>query len=231
MSTETIHDWPALLRGAALQFDPRGMSVAGPRTVTGRTFTLGLDAGYWVATLALARLDKGDGINAFRALRARLQGASHAIRVPAHDQGQAPWVNAGGQAANELAASDYTDATDFTDGTGFYEPAIVVTLKTVAELRETEIEATVTTAGTISAGMLFSIRDRLYVVRDVIEVSGADQTWRIWPPLREDVFPAGLRLDFERPVCRMKLTGDDAMDLPLQRLWQAQPTITFEEAN
>lgn len=235
--TTAIYDWPAALEAATIAFDPRGMTVAGPRTVTGRVQTFGLDAGYWVASMRLDRLQAGDQINAFRALRAQLQGGSRTVRVPANDQGQAPWASGNWDDWEDqiLAANDFTDGQEFSDGTGFYNPAIVVTLAELAELRDTQIVARVTTAGTIKAGMLFSIRDRLHVIQEVVSVDedtdgDSDQTWRIWPPLREDAWPIGLRLDFERPVCRMMLEADEAMDLLLMRIWHAEPEIRFVEA-
>ncbi len=221
----TIFTWPARLEIAAVAFDPRGMVAGGPRTLTGRSQVVSVDAGYWIARVRLVTLGQGAQINTLRQLRARLEGGAHEVLVPVADRGQAPWITAG---VYTTASSDFTDDTDFTDGTGFHEPTIRIKLKTAAALRASQITATVTAAGTITGGMPFSVADHLYVIREVVSTSGSDQTWSIWPPLRGPI-GADRRLEFDAPVCRMRLASEDALDISLGRLWQTAPEISFVE--
>ena len=48
------------------------------------------------------------------------------------------------------------------------------------------------------------------------------------PPLREAVV-AGTELNFDDPVCRMRLASDDAMDLELALRRFGNPTVNFLE--
>jgi hypothetical protein len=157
-----------------------------------------------------------------------MQGGAHPVKVPVFDDGQVPYVKAGGAAANAYSEQRYSDNKLHTDGHGFYRPAIVVDLSVDADLRATLISVTVTRAGTISGGEYFSIGDRLHVIESVISTSGANQVWSIWPPVRAAT-PSGTRLNMEAPVCRMRLASESEMDLVLGRLWRAQPSIGFIE--
>lgn len=219
-----IYNWDHRLPPRGIAFNPRGMTASGPPSLTGRTQVWAYDAGFWVAEFPLATLDKGEQINAYRALRAKLSGGANAIRVPAFDYGQAPWPLPGGWEANLIEDGEFSDGTLFTDGTGFFEYAIEVELATAASAGASHIHVTVTTAGTIEEGMLFSPGDRLHVIKEKL----GSTSWLIWPPLREDV-AQGTLLNFDKPVCRMRLMNEADMDLSLGRLWQAQPTAMFIE--
>lgn len=229
----TTYRWPTELGARAVAFNQRGQVVAGPPTLTGQSQVGSVDAGHWVATVALATLADSAAVLAFRALRARLEGGAHSVLVPVFDggttlNGQIPYPAAGGSAANAFASQRYSDNTLHTDGHGFYRPSILVAAGAAASAGATSITITVTTAGTLIAGMLFSIRRRLYVLRERTALSGASQTWAIWPRLREDV-ASGERINFERAVCKMRLMSEEEMDVELGRLWMAQPSIGFRE--
>lgn len=82
-----IYDWPAALtRFQAVAFNPRGMTVGGPPSLLGRTQVASLDAGYWIAGIFGIAATKPERIRAFRALRAKLEGGAHQVRVPACDK-------------------------------------------------------------------------------------------------------------------------------------------------
>lgn len=224
----TVYPWPAALEARGVAFNPRGQIVGGAPTLTGQGQLASIDAGFWVATIDIATLDSGVLVKTFRALRARLEGGAHQLKVPVFDDGQVPYPIAGGAAANAFKEQRYSDGTLHTDGHGFYRPSIVVALSADADLRATSLSATVTTAGTISGGEYFSIGDRLYVIKEVLTSSGSARTFAIWPPLRAAA-PSGTRLNFEAPVCRMRLATERDMDLALGRLWRAQPAVAFIE--
>ena len=222
----TAYPLPAILKVAQIAFNPRGMSVAGSPTMGGITPVTEYDSGYWMASVQLAAMDAGAQVKAFRALRAQLGGGANPLLVPASDEGQTPWPLPGGAEANLNDGIPFSDGTFFVGGVGFFSPSIKVTLAADAALRATAITPTVTTAGDIAGGEYFSIGERLYLLRQVLD----NGDWAIWPPLREAV-AAGTRLNFDKPVCRMQLTGDSAMDLMLGRLWKgATPSIDLVEA-
>jgi len=220
-----VYAWPSSLTPADVAFNPRDMTVSGPPTLSGRAQTAAIDAGRWVANASRVAVTDPAKVRAFRALRAKMQGGAYHVQVPAWDDAQAPFPD--GVDAN--ASQSYSDDTFHTDGHGFYTPAIIVTLAAAVAVRDTLISATVTTAGTIEEGHLFSIRDRLHVVQEIVASSGGSRTLAIWPPIREAA-PVGRRLNFERPVCRMRLASDQEMDLTLAHGWYGFPDIAFVEA-
>lgn len=221
----TIYDWPrAVLGERAINFSPRGMTVAGPMTLTGQNQVASLDAGYWVATYELATIGTPDQIRMFRALRAQLEGGAHQVRVPVCDEDQAPWASA---IATDPLTATYDDNVGHDDDTPFAQPNIAVT-GAAAAARATQLTVTLLAGAALAAGEYFSLGDRLYVIREVLAVSGAIYTLAIWPPLREPLAVGG-ELNFDAPVCRMRLATEAEMDLALGRLWLASPSANFVE--
>lgn len=229
----TTYPWPTELGARSVAFNPRGMVVSGPPSLTGQSQVSSTDAGYWVATVGIATIGAGAEVLAYRALRAKLEGGAHAVYVPAFDYGakhnaQVPYPASGGSSVNAYAEQAYSDSQYHSDGHGFYRPAIVVTAGAAAAAGATSVQMTVTTAGTLSGGMYFSARGRMYVLRERTALSGSSQTWAIWPRLREAI-ASGDRLDFEKVTCKMRLMSESEMDLELGRLWMATPTVAFRE--
>lgn len=221
--------WPPLLRSTAVAFNPRGQTLGGPVSLTGQSQVNSIDAGYWMANVDLRILELGDDVNAYRGLRAEMEGGGHHVLVPAFDQGQAPWPLSGGWQVNEKEAQTWSDDTTWSDGTGWYHPAIRVYLAEDASLRATSIVVDIEASGTIKAGQYFSIHGAgLHVVRRVLDSDGTERTLAIWPPLRWPV-STGRRCNFERPVCRMRLLSESDADLVLGLLWLGTPTMAFIE--
>lgn len=224
----TIYAWDPLLAPRGVNFSRRGMTVGGPPTLTGRNQVAQGDAGYWVASFTRVVAGPAATVLAFEALKAKLEGGAHQVQVPTYEDDRAPWPASGGRAANAYAEQPYSDGTYHTDGHGFYRPSIIVLSSSDAALRATSISFTITTAGTIRAGNKFSIFDRLYVLKELLSSSGSNRTYSISPPLREAV-PSGTRLNFENPICRMRLVSEAEMDLTLERGIYGFSDITFIE--
>jgi hypothetical protein len=221
-----IYDWPAILGAGGVAFDQRGMTVNGPVSLTGGTQTGSLDAGFWVATLSGVSLYKGARVRAFRALRALLEGGSHDVRVPVMDRGQAPWPDGEAVLVDPV---EFDDGASFDDGSGFAQPAIAVVTAAAAEARGTTLVLDLLDCAELDGGEYFSIAARLYVIKAILATSGTERTVAIWPPLREAV-AEGAAVEFDAPVCRMKLVSDAAMDVTLGLLWKSRPDVAFVEA-
>lgn len=78
------------------------------------------------------------------------------------------------------------------------------------------------------AGNHFSADERLYRIRKVVSVVGNLYTVKVRPPLRETI-PSGLPLEFEFPVIRCRQERDDGMNVMLDLLVHATPTVAFVE--
>ena len=223
MTQTPIVDWPVdILRPNGIQFSPRGMVTAGPVSITGRNVATATDAGYWIATMGLAILDEGNQIRTMRALQARLEGGAVLVRVPAMDQGQAPWPTGDWETNDGLYSGIlHADDTLHSDDTGYHQDSIDVVLAAEAAYRASSIQATINRAGTIWGGELFSINDRLHTIKEILVASLTTPTWAIWPLVRE-ARGAGFPLRFDAPTCRMRLMKEDEMDFYIGLGWQSQ---------
>jgi hypothetical protein len=96
-------------------------------------------------------------------------------------------------------------------------------------VRATSLSIAISYGGRIEPGQHFSIGERLYRVKSVTySGAGATATITIRPPLREAV-PNGSRLEFDFPVCRMRLASDTEMDLSLDQRRLGAPSASFVE--
>lgn len=109
-----------------------------------------------------------------------------------------------------------------------YDSAPVVTMAAGAGIGEIELELVQTSGDDIEAGMHFSHGDWGYIVKRVVGVDDGVTTVIVWPPLRYGI---GLleELDFVTPHTRCRLETDDAMDINLELLRFARPTVAFVE--
>lgn len=219
-----ILDWDYRLKPQDVAFMRRGMTQSGPLSLSGRSQVWQYDAGYWAADLTRIGV-KRKNIKLFRRFTAMMEGGANQVRVPTFDKFNQPWPVAGVYSA---PSTGYTDGTHFSDGTGFSELAIKVRLLSDASVRATAINVTIEASGDIEGGEYFSHKDHLYLITRVLASIGTDQTWAIWPPLREEI-RAGRRLNFDKPVCRMKLVNEGADDLNLEWLKYGFPNLSFME--
>lgn len=220
----TVYNWPADLAPRGVSFVGRGRTVMGAATLSGQSQVASYDAGSWVARLSTVNAGGTANVKAYRALLAKLEGGAHQVAVPVFDLANAPWPNPGGAAGNLVADQPWDDSFYFDDGFGWAEPAIEVTLSAAASARATNISVTKTTIGTVRGGEYFSIADHLHILLNEED----DGTWHIWPPLREDV-ALGVALNFDRPVCRMRLAEESSGDLALERGIFGFPDLEFVE--
>lgn len=226
----TIYDWPSVLGPRGVAFNKRGQTVAGPPSLTGRTQVASLDAGYWVAGYRGVNAGGASRVRAYRALTALLEGGAHQIRVPVFDVAQAPWpLDSAGNPITSVSQVAHSDDALFSDLTGYAQSSIDAYLTSAAALRATSVAVAFRNAGTRGGGEYFSIGDRLYLVRAVLADDGAGNlTLAIWPPLREAA-ASGAVLNFDRPVCRMRLASESSADLDLDWGRFGFPDMAFVE--
>lgn len=218
--------WPETLAPATVSVNPRGGVFVGPATQTQQRQRSQTDAGYWTVELQGVPVGGPARVQAYRAMMSRLRGGATECLVPVFDHEQAPWPAAGGREANENADEAFSDGEVHSDGYGFYDPAIVVTLDGSHSLRATSVTVSVTTAGTIRAGMYFSLQsERLHVIDEVLSAT----EWAIWPPLRRD-YVDGVRTEMQRPKLRCALAEPDSGTLPLRLGQYGYTTVQMVEA-
>lgn len=218
--------WPAGIAPRAVALPKRGGATVGPATLTSLQSSLESDAGFWEIALDDMPVGGPARVQDYRAFLSRLGNGARPALVPVWDWAQAPWVAAGGRDGNLTEGRTFDGGYAHTDGYRFYDPPILVTLSAAAALRATSVSVTVTTAGTIRAGMVFSLYgERLHVIEEKLTAT----SWTIWPPLRRD-YPAGARCEFANPTVKAAMASPNTGDLSLTRGTHGYPGIVFREA-
>jgi len=204
----------------ALDLKPRTLSA--PPSVSGVAQVVASDAGIWSVTLGNVIISKREAVLAWRAVANLLEGRLGTILVPIC-RGYQP-VPSGADGLYE--AVPHSDDAFFSDDSGYVGRVIDVVTVGGWAARAVSGFVQVNYAGTIEPGMHFSVDGRLYRVRTFDTDTGAI-TFR--PPLREAV-PSGTNLEFDDPVCLMRLASDDGMSLDLSMRRFATPSVEFIEA-
>jgi len=200
--------WPTgVLRPRNVAFDIASRSLAGASSVSGRTQVVSSDAGIWKATLGDIVIRDRNTRLAFRAIANLLEGRLGTILVPLC-RGDQPAPQADGL----FEQVPHDDDAYFDDDTGYVGGATLVTLNDDLAVRAVSAEVTIAYGGEMEPGQHFSLGERLYRLRTVEYSSDTAATITFRPPLREAV-DADTELNFDDPVCRMRLVSDAEMDL------------------
>jgi hypothetical protein len=219
--------WPIdALAPRDVAFDIASRSIRAPATISGFSQVVASDAGIWKATLANIRVHGRENVLAFRAIANLLEGQANPILIPLC-RGYQP-IPEGAVEAGLYDEFPHDDGSFFDDDTGYIGQVINVTAAGPASARAVSLPVTITYAGTIEPGQHFSIGERLYRVRTVTYAGVSSATITFRPPLREAV-ESGEPLNFDNPVCRMRLASDQEMDLMLQLRKSSSPTVNFIE--
>lgn len=214
--------WPInILPPRDLSVDIAPRSLAGPSSVSGFGQVVASDAGLWKIVYGSVPVLTEQRVKAWRAIDNLLEGRLNPILVPIERRYQ-PYA-----AADEglYEAVPHDDETYFDDGSGYLGMVIDVVAASNAAVRAVSMTVTVTYADDIQPGQHFSVGERLYRIRSFDEDTGV-MTFR--PPLREAV-SIGDRLEFDFPVCRMKLQTDSEMNLGLGYNRWGTPSVAFIE--
>ncbi|WP_421565906.1 hypothetical protein [Ochrobactrum sp. EDr1-4] len=219
--------WPrSVLKPKRDPFNIAPRTLAGPSSVSGVSQVSASDAGIWKATFADIIIKRGTAsILAFRAIANLLEGRMHPILVPrccAYQPSDPDWKDL-------LNRVPHLDTSPFSDGGLYRSRAIDIRLISNIPLRGTTANIAIVAAGQLQPGQDFSVGERMYRIRTVQMTGANTATITFRPPAREAV-AAGTEMEFDRPVCRMRLATDAEMDLDLDLVapW-SYPTVNFIE--
>lgn len=193
-------------------------SLGGTPSLSGFQQVVASDAGAWIVTLGEIPLTTPAKVRRWREMDAAADGRRNAFLVPVYDLPRAPWD-----------VDTFSDATAFSDSTGHRDAtAASATVSGAAALRAVQIAINMATLDRPVAGQRFSIGERLYEIASIVSQVGSVATVRIRPPLRV-ALAGGEAVEFRRPVCKMRLAGDNEMhvDLDLNRF--ASASVSFVE--
>ncbi len=219
--------WPrSILKPKRDPFNIAPRTLAGPSSVSGVTQVTASDAGIWVATFADIIIRRGSpSVLLFRAIANLLEGRLHPILVPRCCAYQ-PFDP---DLKDLLRKVPHSDTSPFSDGGLYRSRAIDIRLTSNIPLRGTTANIAIIAAGQLQPGQDFSIGERMYRIRTVQMTGTNTATITFRPPAREAV-AAGTEMEFDRPVCRMRLASDGEMDLDVDLVapW-SYPTVNFIE--
>lgn len=206
-------------------------TLAGSASLNGQTQVSATDAGVWVFELNNIPIFDRNKVLCWRAIEGLLEGRLNPINVPlySYELDYAPYAT-DLDYASLLLPVPHSDDAYFSDTGGYIGGIADIKTTTSAALRAVSLTVSVTYAPTLQSGMIFSIDhpikgSRWYKVRTYDSDTGI-MTFR--PPLREAV-AADTFLEFDRPICRMRLTDDNAMMLPLQAPAYGFTSLSFVE--
>jgi hypothetical protein len=220
--------WPCdVLHPQNVAFDIAPRTLAAPASVSGITQVVATDAGIWKATYGDIGVRNRNSVLAFRAIGALLEGRLGSVLVPLCRAYQ-PRIDLAPGEAPLYAQVPHSDETFFDDDSGYVGSVNSVTLAGALSARAISANITIAHGGTIEPGQHFSIGERLYRIRTVTYTAANAATITFRPPLREAA-AAGVVVNFDDPVCRMRLATDNAMDLELALHRFGQPTVVFLE--
>jgi hypothetical protein len=135
---------------------------------------------------------------------------------------------------DRLAGVPYSIAFDdgalFSDGAGWDSKAAQPTLNAVGSVSKTTVLIDLPGYVKIEEGQRFSTPDaRLYEIKDIVQQLNGTITVNIRPPLRA-TYAAGTVLEFERPVCLMRLKSDQSGAIDLAFMRYGTPTLELVES-
>jgi hypothetical protein len=218
--------WPVpVLRPRDVAFDIAPRTLAGASSIAGARQVVSSSAGIWTATFANILVRDRDQVNAFRAIAAILEGRLNPVLVP-FCRAYQPAI-----ATADMALLDpvpHSDGAYFSDGTGYVGSASDITLTDGIAAGATSAAITINNAATLEPGQVFSIGERAYRIRSAIYASATVATVAFSPPAREAA-AAGVQIEIDNPVIRMRLASDGEMDLMLDGRRRATPTVNFIE--
>jgi hypothetical protein len=224
--SDPVLTWPfEALTPATMSFNMRARNTAGSRSMSGLSQDIASGAGGWVARYTKVAIIDAQKAKTFYGVAAQLQGRLNPLLVPLYDVKRAPFPLSQPGPNNGIP---HSDGAYFSDGSGYSEPVISIQL-TYAILRgATAATFSVFLGAELEPGHHFSIGQRLYRIATAFPVTPTIFEITFWPPAREAV-ALGTTVEFDMPVCKMKLATDNEMDVELdQDIW-GYPTINFIE--
>lgn len=214
--------WPSILTPRGIMFEPDARSRSGGVSLSGVEQVVTSSGGIWRARYTGVPVVRRNQRLAWRAINAQLGGRAGVLLVPVFC-GDPPTL----EGVSGYSGVTHSDGTFFGDEAGYSQSALSATINPAA-LRATSVTINII-EGEVEAGQHFSVSGRLYRVASVESQSGGVASITIWPPLREAV-AVEVDAEFARPVCRMRLASDDAMNIEFDMGRFGTGAVDFIEA-
>lgn len=211
--------WPPLLAPLSVAVDVLNRSVAGTPSLSGLSQHVVSSAGVWAITYTGVGLTGPARIKTWRAIQALAEGRVNRIVVPIRERSYLKPAT--------RSHAPHEDDAPHDDGAD-YAGDVDAVVAADAPRGATTLRIATAVAALVDAGQHCSVRDRLYRIKTVDDVTAGVATVRVWPPLREAV-TAGAVVALVSPTCTVRLASDGEMDHALSALQSAAPTVRFIE--
>jgi hypothetical protein len=229
--------WPPNVAPASVAFFPDAPSKSGGQSLTGFEQIVQSTAGRWHAQLTMKVALKRYGGNlrdrvfAARAVLAYLQGRANVILIGPSDSFNAPSPVAGG-AQGLIKGVTHSDGTTFSDGTTYARFATPALLN--ANVAAGDMAATIALLAPglrVDAGQYFGFvpAGELYLINSVVDNGAGVYAVTFWPPARL-AHVAGEDVNFDTPLCAMRLAKDDSAQLAFSPGFVADQQLELIEA-
>ncbi len=241
--------WPATLPVNNLMFQLENMSRGGGPSLSGREQIVSSPSGRWTASFDTVLGTKSE-IACYRAMMARLEGRANTILISPCEPTFSPAGLAGSAASVQAPfgqASGQSPTALFSDGSQFEQDGTYALAISTGAAGAITLQMSCTPPPLV--GTYFSLTPtgspddwQLYLIRSFLFGSGSPWSGgfssafgpvnqyivSIDPPLRSPV-NVSTRLNFGRPLCRMRLTSDTAGPLTRTRTAWSTPSLKFVE--
>jgi len=220
---DPVH-WPRrLLRPANASINPAPATVAGVAALSGFRQAVSSPAGVWAITYDRIIVASRAQRLTLRAIAALVEGRATPIVLPVYDREELRPID-----PSIDASATHDDGSTHDDGTGYGARRAQILVDGAVALGANQMTTETVLGETIEPGMHFSVGHRLYRVRSIVETDGASTTFKFWPIAREAI-PDGAELEFDEPVCLVRLAEDGGLDLALENGRHGFPSISFVE--
>lgn len=208
--TDALVYWPRrLLVPRVSAINPAPATVGGPASLSGFRQAIASPAAVWSIRYEGIPVGSVAQRHIMRALAAQIDGRATPIALPVYDLEELRPLG-----TTTPATAPHDDDAAFGDDTLYGSSRAQVVAAAPAARGASQLTVTTILAAALQAGQHFSIGLRLYRIKSIEAVAGANTTFKLWPPLREAVI-ADAELEFDEPVVKARLVSDGALDLAL----------------
>lgn len=219
-----IYEKPAGLKMTVETWRIDARSRSGGEGTTGREQVVGSALGRWVASVTFAGHDPAS-IRTIRALVAKMDGRSNAVRIGPCDCSNAP------PGVPLFGGIPYGDGAFHSDGAGFVQGGVAPVVTELAAAGTSSVKIMVgSTLVPIPEGVYIGLAGRLYMVVDYTEMENETAQLELRPRLRTAV-PVDETVLWCGARCPMRFTSDDSGALPLTLGRYGTATFDMVEAD
>lgn len=219
-----IFDKPAGLKMTVETWRIDARTRSGGETINGREQVVSNGLGRWVASVSFAAHDP-TSIRTIRALVAKLDGRSNAVRIGPCDCSNAP------PGVPLVGGIPYSDDAFHTDGSGFVQGGVPPKVIEEAAAGTYSVKIMVgSTLVPIPEGVYIGLAGRLYMVVGYTPLENETAELNLLPRLRATV-PVDETVLWCGARCPMRFTSDDSGALPLTLARFGEATFDMVEAD